>query len=289
VAVTLFLLFLPKLLAVAEMTLSGRLAQHGGAARLSLSVLIEMLVSALLAPIRMLAHTRHVLEAVFNTTLRWAGQNRSDETQWRDAFASEAPGTLLALSWAGFAWWLDPAFFLWTLPVVLPLVLATPTAVLFGRVRPGQWLRERGILRVPGEQRAEGVVDDVRSDPGLLGEAVQGTAFTRAVLDPLVNRVQQACARRGGGGARARRIESLIHRCMAEGPGGLTRQELGLLANDAGALSHLHARLGVQFPTPGATGASRALDQCATCVTTRALKRPDQCDPVPGSWGEQVA
>jgi membrane glycosyltransferase len=94
---------------------------------------------------------------------------------------------------------------------------------------------------VPGEQRAEGVVDDVRSDPGLLGEAVQGTAFTRAVLDPLVNRVQQACARRGGGGARARRIESLIHRCMAEGPGGLTRQELGLLANDAGALSRLHA------------------------------------------------
>jgi membrane glycosyltransferase len=152
VAVTLFLLFLPKLLALLELTLSGRLAQHGGAGRLGISVLIEILVSALLAPIRMLAHTRHVLEAVFNTTLRWAGQNRSDETQWRDAFASETPGTLLALSWAGFAWWLDPAFFLWTLPVVLPLVLATPTAVLFGRVRPGQWLRQRGLLLVPAER-----------------------------------------------------------------------------------------------------------------------------------------
>jgi membrane glycosyltransferase len=242
VAVTLFLLFLPKLLAVAELTLSRRLAQHGGTARLGISVLIEILVSALLAPIRMLAHTRHVLEAVFNTTLRWAGQNRSDETQWRDALASESPGTLLALSWAGFAWWLDPTFFLWTLPVVLPLVLATPTAVLFGRVRPGQWLRERGLLRVPVEQRRIGdVAEDLQSGPVLLGETAQGTAFTRAVLDPRVNRVQQACARRGGGGARARRIETLIRRCMAEGPEGFSGQELGLLANDAGALARLHA------------------------------------------------
>jgi membrane glycosyltransferase len=241
VAVTLFLLFLPKLLAVAERLLSGRLAEHGGAARLAVSVLIESLVSALLAPIRMLAHTRHVLEAVFNTTLRWAGQNRSDETQWRDALASEAPGTVLALSWAGFAWWLDPAFFLWTLPVVLPLVLATPTAVLFGRVRPGQWLRERGLLRVSVEQRVEGVAEDLDSGPILLDEAANWTAFNRAVLDPRVNRVQQSCARRARGGARARRIESLIQRCVAEGPEDLTRRELGVLANDAVALARLHA------------------------------------------------
>jgi len=241
VAVTLLLLFLPKLLAVAERLLSGRAAEHGGAARLVASVLVESLVSALLAPIRMLAHTRHVLEAIFNTTLRWAGQNRSDETQWRDALASEAPGTVLALSWSGFAWWLDPAFFLWTLPVVLPLVLATPTAVLFGRVRPGQWLRERGLLRVSVEERVEGVAKDLDSGPMLLEEAVQGTAFNRAVLDPKVNHVQQSCARRARGGARARRIESLIQRCAARGPEDLTRRELGVLADDASALAQLHA------------------------------------------------
>ena len=241
VALTLFLLFLPKLLAVTVLIISGRVRQFGGAWRLSVSVLIEILVSALLAPLRMLAHTRHVIEAVFNTTLRWAGQNRSDETRWRDAFASEAPGTVLALSWAGFAWWLEPAFFLWTLPVVLPLVLATPTAVLFGRIRPGQWLHQRGLLLVPAEQRVENVSADLRNGSVSLGEGAQGTAFTRAILDPVVNRVQQACARKSNDGARAQRIEDLVHRCMAEGPEGFTRQELGLLANDAGALNRLHA------------------------------------------------
>jgi membrane glycosyltransferase len=124
--------------------------------------------------------------------------------------------------------------------VVLPLVLATPTAVLFGRVRPGQWLRQRGLLLVPAERHVEDVAEDLRNGPVLLGGAAQSTAFTRAILDPVVNRVQQACARRGSGGARARRIDNLVHRCMAEGPEGFTRQELGLLANDAGALARLH-------------------------------------------------
>jgi membrane glycosyltransferase len=248
VGVTLFLLFLPKLLAVTELAFSGRLPQHGGGARLGFSVLLEILVSALLAPIRMLAHTRYVLEAILNTTLRWAGQNRSDETRWRDAFASEAPGALLALSWAGFAWWLDPAFFWWTLPVALPLVLATPTAVLLGRVRPGQWLRQRGLLLVAREQCSGELGEDLQQAPALLDRAAQETAFTRAVLDPVINRVQQVCARRGNGGARARRVETLIHRCVTEGPEGFSRQELGLLANDAGALARLHAQAWREAP-----------------------------------------
>jgi membrane glycosyltransferase len=91
------------------------------------------------------------------------------------------------------------------------------------------------------EQRVEGVAEDLDSGPILLDEAAKWTAFNRAVLDPRVNRVQQSCARRARGGARARRIESLIQRCVAEGPEDLTRRELGVLANDAGALARLHA------------------------------------------------
>jgi membrane glycosyltransferase len=105
-----FLLFFPKLLAILDVLLSGKRKDHGGFFSLVLSIVTEILVSALLAPIRMLAHTRYVLEAVFNVTLKWAGQNRSDETRWIDALLNQAPGSIVAAVWAGFAWWLDPMF-----------------------------------------------------------------------------------------------------------------------------------------------------------------------------------
>src|SRR5690606_10867294 len=119
---TLFLLFFPKLLALLDVLLSGRKHDYGGLGAVGRSILLEMLISALLAPIRMLAHSRYVIEALFNVTLRWAGQNRSEETGWLDAIVNQAPGTLLALGWAGFALWLDPMFFYWSLPVAVPLI-----------------------------------------------------------------------------------------------------------------------------------------------------------------------
>lgn len=237
VGVTLLLLFFPKLLAASDALLDRRQHAHGGAAGLTASILLESLVSALLAPIRMLAHTRYVLEALFNTTLRWAGQNRSDETGWRDAFANQAPGTLLALGWAGFAWWLDPAFFYWTLPVAVPLMLAAPTSVLLGRVRAGRWLHERGLLRV-AHPRPMGAHEDA---PALLpGDGAP--AFERAVLDPQVNRMHRACCRTVRHGARVRHLRVLLERCLSEGPASLSRKELCQLGDDAGALATLHER-----------------------------------------------
>lgn len=237
VAVTLFLLFFPKLLAALDAIFGRRLDAHGGGAGLAGSILLESLLSALLAPIRMLAHTRYVLEALFNTTLRWAGQNRSDETRWRDAFVNQAPGTVLALGWAGFAWWLDPAFFYWTLPVAIPLVLAAPTSVMLGRIRVGHWLHRRGLLRV-----AHARPMDVQGEVPPLLPGDDTSAFERAVLDPLVNRVHRACCRTAQGGARARRVQVLGLRCLSEGPTALSRRELCLLGDDAGALAMLHER-----------------------------------------------
>src|SRR5690606_40867194 len=67
---TLFLLFFPKLLALLDVLLSGRKRDYGGLGAVGRSILLEMLISALLAPIRMLAHSRYVIEALFNVTLR---------------------------------------------------------------------------------------------------------------------------------------------------------------------------------------------------------------------------
>ena len=99
ILVTFSLLFIPKFLAVFDARSHGRARGVGGMLRMQVSVFMEMLISALLAPIRMLSHTRYVLEALFNLKLKWAGQNRSGESGWGEAFLNQAFGTVLALSW----------------------------------------------------------------------------------------------------------------------------------------------------------------------------------------------
>ncbi|ASK34278.1 glucans biosynthesis glucosyltransferase MdoH [Alloalcanivorax mobilis] len=234
---TVFLLFFPKLLAIVDVLLTGRRRQFGGFPHLLVSVLGELLVSTLLAPIRMLAHSRYVLEALANMSLHWGGQNRDEETGWRQALLSQAPGTVLALGWAAFAWWLDRMFFFWSLPVALPLIFAAPTSVLLSRVAIGDWLRRRRLLITPEEQQRSVLVSAI-AEPVQLEDVVLN-GFEAAVIDPSLNRLHRHHARR-------RRVldqDELAHcreRCRDLGPAALNRRQLNLLAHDADSLAILH-------------------------------------------------
>lgn len=242
VASTLFLLFFPKMLAVLDVLLTRRRNDHGGFLKLLLSVNLEMLVSTLLAPIRMLAHSRYVVEALFNVSLRWAGQNRGDETSWRTALASQAPGSILAIAWAGFALWLDKMFFYWSLPVAIPLILAAPTSVLFSRSSPGDALRRVGLLLVPEERRSNALIEDLeRGQPlGPRQNDDDTHAFVDAVLDPVLNRLHADAARGRASGAKREQLRQLCARCIVNGPAALSAKQLSLLAHDRESLQWLH-------------------------------------------------
>src|SRR3546814_20407431 len=81
---------LPKLLGY--FTLFGdsrRLVAHGGAVRAFVSVVLESLMSILLAPILMLFQSGFVISILAGRTVRWAPQPRADEeTSWREALAA---------------------------------------------------------------------------------------------------------------------------------------------------------------------------------------------------------
>ncbi len=236
---TAVLLFLPKFLAWIDAALKRQTGQYGGAGRLGISIVLETVVSTLLAPIRMLSHTGFVLSAVFNISLHWGGQNRADETQWRDAILKHAPGSIAAVAWAGFAYWLDPLYFWWSMPVVVPLVLAAPTSVVLSRVRLGQWLRRKGLLLIPEEVEQPPVLAYANDRGALTGGNVL-PAFHDAVLNKRANVLHAALARRRNGEARLRRLETLRGRCLLEGPEGLSRKQLDQLAQDADSLIWLH-------------------------------------------------
>lgn len=234
---TAVVLFLPKLLAVFDLLLTGQARAYGGTARLMLSTLLELVVSILLAPIRMLAHTRFVIEALLNVSLRWAGQNRSDETCWGAAIRHYAPSTLLALAWSGFAYWLNPIYFYWSLPVTLALALAAPSTVLLSRIAPGDWLRRRRLLSVPEEHVPPEVIE--RLGAALAAPAPNSplSQFELAVIDPQLNALHAALARqRSCKGS----LLQLRARCLESGPQALSPEERAQLAQDGECLSWLH-------------------------------------------------
>lgn len=237
---TFILLFLPKALALLDVMRHRRTASFGGNLRIFASVVLEIMASAILAPIRMLAHSRFVLAALLNLDLRWAGQNRTGETGWRETFASRLPESLIALCWAGFAYRLDFSFFLWSLPVVLPLLLAIPASIVLGRESIGLFLRRRGLLCVPEEVNGSPLIDDLRAHP-VGKDRVKGlSAFEAAVVDPGLNRLHQSLARRPRGETRYEFLITLRQLCLQEGPASLSRKELSLLAGDRESLAWLH-------------------------------------------------
>lgn len=81
-ASTMVLLFLPKLLSILLIWCKGT-KEYGGFWRVTLSLLLEVLFSVLLAPVRMLFHTVFVVSAFLGWEVVWNSPQRDDDsTSW---------------------------------------------------------------------------------------------------------------------------------------------------------------------------------------------------------------
>ncbi|MGH8129035.1 MAG: glucans biosynthesis glucosyltransferase MdoH, partial [Gammaproteobacteria bacterium] len=102
-ASTAFVLLVPKFLAGLDALFRPSLRRgYSGAGRLISGILIESLISVLLAPVRMLAHSRFVVEALIGLRLSWAGQNRGGPIGWWAALLMHGDGLLLGIGWGIF-------------------------------------------------------------------------------------------------------------------------------------------------------------------------------------------
>jgi len=239
---TLALLFLPKFLAILDAVIHRNVREFGGFLKLFASVMIEILMSILLAPLRMWAHSRFVVAALLNLSLTWAGQNRTEETTWREALVSQLPGMVLGSGWSAFAWSLDPLFFLWSLPVAIPLILAAPTAVCLSRSGPGEFLRVRGLLSIPEEREPPlPLLEDARRYRYQEADEHRLTPFEQAVLVPRLNQLHRVLSRDLRRGPRRAELQTVVARCLKRGPNDLTRSELSFIARDGQSLKEMHA------------------------------------------------
>ncbi|RZT91442.1 membrane glycosyltransferase [Rivibacter subsaxonicus] len=149
---TLAMLLLPRVLGVALVLQRGEQSGYGGGIKLVGSALAEALLSALQAPVRMLAHSSFVLSALTGLKLQWISPSRTAaDVGWREA--ASRFGLVGALVAAGLAWGLagEPSDAWRVAPLALPLLLAVPLAVMTSRASIGRVLRDRGWLLVPEE------------------------------------------------------------------------------------------------------------------------------------------
>jgi membrane glycosyltransferase len=167
---TMAMLYIPKFLALAVLLWSRRAARsYGGAGRLILSVVLESLLSTLLAPIFMLSHSWFVLNILIGQNTRWGSQLRGGRgITVRSAICAFAPHTVVAIIVGAAAWRWTPEDFWWYLPMLTGPALAIPVGWLTSLPALGAIAHRRGIFLIPSETiglpivaRVDAVLDNV--------------------------------------------------------------------------------------------------------------------------------
>jgi membrane glycosyltransferase len=123
----------------------------GGARQIVKGMALEILLSALIAPIMMVASTKAIIQIALGHDAGWQTQDRdTDGVSWSAAFKSMrwqmATGLMFC---AGLV--VRPDMIVWFAPVVLPLLFAAPLVVLTSRRRLGDAAAKAGYLAIPDE------------------------------------------------------------------------------------------------------------------------------------------
>jgi len=239
---TFVLLFLPKVLGLLRVWFQDA-DSYGGRIAALRSMLLEVVFSMLLAPVRMIFHTRFVVAAFLGLKARWVSPQRdNNDTPWSEAVRRHASQTLLGVAWAALVAWLNPVFLLWMLPILAAWLLIIPLSVHSSRVEPGMQASADGLFRIPEEANPPRELTATREYTRDHRERPDGEpGFAQAIADPVINAL--ACAM---GTARHRPVpanlaarQALVEQAMVQGPG-LTEPQRIKLLDDPIAMARLH-------------------------------------------------
>jgi membrane glycosyltransferase len=241
------MLLIPKVLAftlVAARADTVRL--FGGRARCMLSVFLEMLASALVAPIVMVSFSWFVISILAGAPVRWSTQSRRDQAMaWREASRRQAGLTVVGIVWATIATGIRfPVTTEWLTPVVIALLLAIPITAYSSSAALGDLARRWRLFLTPEESKPPEILRDLRrmlrngSRAGDIAP-LASDPFARAIVDPYVNAHQvwqmtlQTRDRNEG-------TASLVQKALEGDPWQLDDEEKAALLQDPQSLASLH-------------------------------------------------
>jgi membrane glycosyltransferase len=152
-------LLLPKALGFLRAFCSLRMHRALGTPEMIASTLLELVLSALYAPVMMLMQSRAVIEMLLGRDSGWSSQRRDEgrvswSQTWRVHWGHTLSGVLLTALFA----WLAPPLLPWLSPVLAGMLLAVPLSRLSGSTAVGRAMARHGLLCTPEEEEVPGIV-----------------------------------------------------------------------------------------------------------------------------------
>jgi membrane glycosyltransferase len=158
---SMIVLLIPKMMGLIRALLSRRIRRgSGGVIGVGASFLLEIILSALYAPILMLVQSRHVFEVLVGRDSGWKPQRRDGGggTTWSDAWHFHKRHMFLSCVTSVIVWFLSPPLLAWLSPALLGLFLAVPLSRASGSEILGKILSRVALLRTPEEVEAPPLV-----------------------------------------------------------------------------------------------------------------------------------
>lgn len=152
-ALTMAILLAPKLFGLLLTLFNNKLRRAGGGAiRLIVSALIEVLFSAFFAPIMMLIQSGSVFQILLGRDTGWNPQRRDDGSiPLKDIIRRHRTHTVLGIVAGIAAFMIATSLFAWMSPTIVGLVLAIPLSWASGQLALGLWLKRHKLLVTPEE------------------------------------------------------------------------------------------------------------------------------------------
>ena len=124
----------------------------GGAVRLILSTIVEIIMSSLLAPIMMLIQSGSVIQILLGRDTGWSPQRRDDGSiPFRDIVRRHRSHVALGFVTLIAGMLISPSLVAWMSPTIAGLILAIYLSWASGQRWIGLFLKRLGLLRTPEE------------------------------------------------------------------------------------------------------------------------------------------
>ena len=185
---TMGILIAPKLLGFIVALVHGPERRgFGGAIAGFASVLFEIVLSGLIAPMMMLLQSQAVADVLLGRDAGWQVQRRDDGSLTRAELLKHfGKLTVVGILLGGAAYAVSLSLFLWMAPVTIGLLLAMPLAAWTARLPAGRALRRMRLLMVPEERhvpevltRANALAAELVEDEVKIGELLRRDANLR--------------------------------------------------------------------------------------------------------------
>lgn len=171
---TMVILFTPKTLGFISYLVDAKSRKcAGGFIVLTLSFILEVIMSALIAPIMMLIHSGAVMSILIGQDSGWNPQRRGDGSlpikyliyrhRWHMTF-----GVFLTLA----AYFNSLALLAWLSPAIAGMLLSVPLSMLTGSWKLGAMLKKIHLLRTPDETQRPAIRQSMDQTSPIYKEAI---------------------------------------------------------------------------------------------------------------------